>query len=193
MFASPFIKRGILMWFGFVAMLCVAGSLAFDYDSGFMAILVIALFFGIPAYRKSENKKRADEILQKEVKETAKFKVIAHHRNLGFGILGVTSNYLFFVPNKKREEAVIINVSYLTNTESKLQATGDYVSFHDNMGSVTSAVKFPVFACAGATPDGEQFGYAFVTDGIGKAKKVFDAVGKNPNAPQEPEQRRKFI
>ncbi|MGM1361110.1 hypothetical protein ACS2B2_25640 [Bacillus cereus group sp. BceL297] len=193
MFASPFIKRGIMMWFGFVAMLFVAGSLYFDSDSGFMAILVIALFFGIPAYRKSENKKHTEAVLLKEVQEASTFKVVAHHRNLGFGYLGTTKNYVFFVPNKKREEAVIINSGYLTNIESTMQKTGDYVSIHDNMGSVTSAVRFPVFIAEGTTPEGEQFGYAFVTDGMGKANKMFSAVEKNPNAPQKSNERRKFI
>ena len=45
----------------------------------------------------------------------------------------------------------------------------------------------------GGTPDGTEFDYTFVTDGISKAKKVFDAVEKTKNGPKEVEQRRKFI
>ncbi|PGK47535.1 hypothetical protein CN907_01585 [Bacillus anthracis] len=69
-----------------------------------------------------------------------------------------------------------------------MQATGDYVTVHDDFGSVTTKVRFPIFFCEWTT-DGTEFGYAFVTDGIGKANKVFDAVGKNPNAPKKVEER----
>lgn len=189
--ASPFMSRIMIRWFGFLAVFILAMAMCSDID--FKFFFIIALYFIFFAFKKSQNKKHTQEVLQRDVKEASKFQVEAHHQRFGFGFLGTTANYLYFVPNKKREEAIIINLKYLMSTESKMQATGDYVSVRDNFGSVTSAVKFPVFSCSGTTPDGTEFGYAFVTDGIARAGKVVDAVGKNPNGPKETEERRKFI
>lgn len=189
--ASPFMSRVLIRWFGFLAVFIFAMMMSSDID--FKFFFIIALYFVFFAFKKSQNKKHTQEVLQADIKETSKFQVEANHQKLGFGYLGTTANYLYFVPNKKREEAIIINLGYLTNTASEMQATGDYVSVRDNFGSVTTKVRFPVFSCAGETPDGTEFGYAFVTDGISRASKVFDAVGKSPNGPKEVEERRKFI
>lgn len=189
--ASPFMNRVLIRWFGFLAVFIFAMMMSSDID--FKFFFIIALYFVFFAFKKSQNKKHTQEVLQRDVKETSKFQVEAHHQRLGFGFLGTTENYLYFAPNKKSEEAIIINLKYLTNTSSEMQATGDYVSVRDNFGSVTTKVRFPVFSCAGMTPDGTEFGYAFVTDGISRASKMFDAVEKNPNAPQKADERRKFI
>ncbi|PGP18623.1 hypothetical protein COA01_23050 [Bacillus cereus] len=190
---SPFANRLLLRIFGFIGMVVLAA--AFFDDATFGFFLFLSLYFVFFAYKKSQNKKRTEEVLKTEIKETSKLKVMAHHKRLGFGYLGTTANYLFFVPDKKQEDAVIINLNYLTNTGSTMQATGDYVTVHDDWGSVTTKVRFSVFYCEGATTDGTEFGYAFVTDGIARANKMFDAVGKNSNAPQlqKVEERRKFI
>ncbi|PGK47536.1 hypothetical protein CN907_01590 [Bacillus anthracis] len=86
---------------GFIGVILLAACIFDDATIGFF--LFISLCFVVLSYKKHGNKKHKEEVLQREIKETSTFKVMAHHKNLGFGYLGTTANYLFFVPDKNEK------------------------------------------------------------------------------------------
>ncbi len=144
-------------------------------------------YIGVLWYLKKKREDRTLEIVNSELDEEPKIQFKAHMEDIGYGQLGVTNNYLFFVPTRKNEESVVVNLKYLTYFDAQTVATQETTKEKDFDGSETSSPgKAPIFVVKGVSKDNLEFTYTWIT-GAGRNKnnkKLFEVMKSLDSSPQ---------
>ncbi|KGP89858.1 hypothetical protein N780_09390 [Pontibacillus chungwhensis BH030062] len=172
---NPFMDNFIIHFVCVVAGILTEGVLLIPY-------------IGILIYLKKKREKNASEEIRRELNEEPKIQIRSYMEEIGFGQLGVTENYLFFIPKRKREGSVIVNFKYINYYDAKTVATLTTNKTTDFDGSEESSPrKAPVFMVQGISHDQVEFNYIWITGpGISKAnKKLFDVVNSLSSAPKK--------
>ncbi|MEY8742788.1 hypothetical protein AB9M62_25325 [Bacillales bacterium AN1005] len=176
---NPFNKRGFFRIMGFMGVMILTAIIN-------IPILVIVnpiAYIALIIYFKKKHISNAKRRVQQEIKEYSKLSFNAFHAELKWGTLGLTDNYLFFVPNKQKEEPILINASYLSTYDYGNVGSGDYVTIrHDNVSTTRESVD-SMFYCAGVTPNGDKFEFSWYTWGLGQGKKFYKYVSNMSNSP----------
>lgn len=158
--------------------------------------LILIPYFAIIYYLNKKRENNTSETIKTEIKEYPKVQIKSYLEDVGFGQLGLTENYLFFLPKKKEEEPIIVNIIYLTSFNARTVATGEFTTTTDFDGSKdTSAKKAPIFEMTGKTSEGLDFQYIWVTGTVWNKnnKKLYNLLNTASNVPQNIQLSRKLL
>ena len=138
-------------------------------------------------------KNRACAKIGNEINESVIQSIEGEHNRFGRGWIGMTDNYIYFLPNKSKEDSLIINCKYLDSYGYQMTPTGDFFT-SDTIGNmrITREVSYPTFDFTGKSDDA-TFGYMFIIPDLPTGKKLYKALKKNPNTPKERVEKRKFM
>lgn len=169
----------------FTSILCVFGALfLFAYlmiDLSFIPLILFIALAGFPIYRTIKRRKHTRETVMHDVQEEIVYRTQGYHSNLKIGHLGITRNYLFFVPYNKKEQAVIIRGSFLENIEIAPYNSGNYMVQSTSFGTFGSNIKWQAFHCSGVTGDNESFGFSWIVPSSKEGKKLMKKINKMDN------------
>jgi hypothetical protein len=181
---NPFIERGTIQ----ILFIIIGGFLT----SG----LILIPYFLITYYFKKKKENYTNERIKGECSEFPQLQIKSYLENVGFGQLGLTENYLFFVPKNKQEESIIVNVRYLTSFNARTVPTGEYTTTTDFDGSKdTSPKKAPIFEITGKTDEGLDFQYIWVTGTVWNKnnRKLYNLLNTSNKVSQNIKLNRKLL
>lgn len=172
---------------GFIPLLCTFVaiiSLSFVFlvsEFSFFALILFLLSIILPFYISSQKKKRIMKIVYEEIQESKIYQTRAHHPSIKNGYLGITKNYLFFIPDKKSEQPIIIRGEFLNQVEIAPFNSGNYLVQNTKIGAVGSNIKWQAFHCSGVTSNHDSFTFSWILPSSMEGKKLMKKIGKMEN------------
>jgi hypothetical protein len=113
---------------------------------GMFWMIAPAIWIGYKLSLRKKKQRQATEVIKKETNEEITMMVDGYSMANGeYGKLGITQNFLFFVP--ENGQGVVIDIHNITAWGYKGEGTGTYTAVHSSVGSTVSEAKIRVFYC----------------------------------------------